>query len=525
MRAPSFRKATKGSRVSSFYSLPAPALGWNARDSIASMKEAEALIMDNVFPDTTDVMVRKGYSQFATGLSDSIESLMPYNRADGDDQLFCASNGAFYDVTAGGAVGAAVQSSLTNARWQHVNFTNSSGTVYLCCFNGVDAARYWNGSTWTTLGTSGPGLHINGGLDSSTVISAAVHKRRMWLVQVDSLKAWYLPVDSVGGSAAAIDLGGIAYKGGYIMALGTWTIDAGEGMDDYWCAVTSEGQLAVYRGTDPSSSTAWVLVGVWDVGQPIGRRCLYKYKSDLLYISLEGVLPLSAAITLGRTDQRVALTDKITQAMSSAAASNKSNFGWELLFYPEANMLMLNVPIDEGMNQEQYAMNTVTGAWGGPFNGIEANCWCIFGGEPYFGSDGYVGKFWDSLSDNGNNIEFEAQQAYTYLGTRGRLKQVKSVRPYILAGGNFSVVMGVNVDFSQSQITGSISFSAPTYGIWDTGLWDFGIWGADLNSYADWQTVNAIGTAVSLRIKGQVKNIEFRYAAADVVYENGGVIA
>ena len=146
MRAPSFRKATKGARVSSFYSLPAPALGWNARDSIASMKEAEALIMDNVFPDTTDVMVRKGYSQFATGLSDPIESLMAYNRADGDDNLFCAANGAFYDVTAGGAVGAAAQSGLTNSRWQYVNFTNSSGAVYLCCFNGVDAPRYYDGT-------------------------------------------------------------------------------------------------------------------------------------------------------------------------------------------------------------------------------------------------------------------------------------------------------------------------------------------------------------------------------------------
>lgn len=479
--------------------------------------------MDNVFPDTTDVMVRKGYTQFATDIPLQVESLMPYNRADGSDQLFCASDDSFYDITSGGAAGSAVQSSLSNARWQSVNFTNSSGTVYLCCFNGVDSPRYWDGSSWVTItAISTPAIT---GVTVTGLISATVHKRRMWLVQVDSLKAWYLPVDSVGGAANAIDLGGIAYKGGYIMALGTWTIDAGEGMDDYWCAVTSEGQLVVYRGTDPSSASTWELVGVWDVGQPIGRRCLYKYKADLLYVSLEGVLPLSAAITTGRTDQRVALTDKITQAMSSAAALNKGNYGWELLYYPEANMLMLNIPVDEGGNQEQYAMNTVTGAWGGPFQGINANCWCIFGGEPYFGSETYVGKFWDSLSDNGTNIAFEAQQAYTYLGSRGRLKQVKSVRPYILAGGDFSVVMGVNVDFSQNEVTGSISFSAPTYGIWDTALWDSGIWGANLNSYADWQTVNAVGTAVSLRIKGQVKDIEFRYAASDVVYENGGVIA
>jgi hypothetical protein len=46
-----------------------------------------------------------------------------------------------------------------------------------------------------------------------------------------------------------------------------------EETDDYAAFITSEGQVAVYSGADPASSTTWSLVGVFDIGAPIGRRC------------------------------------------------------------------------------------------------------------------------------------------------------------------------------------------------------------------------------------------------------------
>ena len=79
----------------------------------------------------------------------------------------------------------------------------------------------------------------------------------MWVIENDTLSAWYLPVDSVGGAATEYDLSGIFRLGGYLLAGGTWTMDAGEGVDDYWIAVTSEGEVVVYQGTDPSSANTW----------------------------------------------------------------------------------------------------------------------------------------------------------------------------------------------------------------------------------------------------------------------------
>lgn len=522
MRKPAFRKARKGMPTSQGYSLPAPTGGWNARDSVATMKETDAIVMDNLFPDTNDVIVRKGYSQHVTGGSVFFESLMVYNAPDGTQSLFAAHDTAFYNVTSSGALGAAVQSSLTNARWQWENFTNSGGTSYLCCFNGADSPRYWDGSSWTTItGVSSPAIT---GITTSDIVNVAVHKRRMWLVINDSLKAYYLPVDAVGGAANAIDLGGIANKGGYIMAIGTWTIDGGEGIDDYWAAITSEGQLVIYKGTDPSNSSAWLLVGVWNVGEPLGRRCFCKVESDLVVLTVAGALSLSAVMLSGQVTQKSVLTDRITQAMAEAAADYRDNFGWQLLYYPQNYMLILNVPINETGGQQQYVMNTITKRWGGPFKSVGAACWALLDREPYFGGDGYVGQFWDTFQDAGAGISFECQQANSYLGAKGVLKHVKAARPSILASGSFELKMGMNADYSRSELFGAVTFSNIAYGIWDTGTWDNALWGGGLVPFNNWQTVGAVGVAISPRMKGEVSGVEWRYQALDLVYEPGGII-
>lgn len=521
MRKAALKKSVRGHQVSSSYSMPAPVGGWNAVNSVAEMPETDANIMDNFFPEPQDVMVRKGQSNHVTGIGSQVESLMPYNTPSGTQTLFCAAGTSFYNVTSSGSVGSAVVTGLTNARWQSLNFTNSSGTTYLCCFNGADSPRYWDNSSWITVtGGSTPAIT---GITTSQIIDAISFKRRMYLVQVNSLKFWYLPVDSVGGAAQAFDIAGIADKGGYIMSIATWTLDSGEGMDDYFVIATSEGQVIVYQGTDPSSSSTWSLVGVWNLGEPIGRRCFLKFQGEILLICVDGVFPLSQALISARSDPTVALTYKIRSAMSTATNLYKGNFGWQLCHYPQANMLILNVPVSEGASQEQYAMNTITKAWG-RFTGVEANCWCIFNEKPYFGGDGVVGEFWQVLDDNGSNIDFDIQQAFSYFKS-SRLKQFKAMRPNILSNGVPEVLVGINVDFDSTPITGTASFTPVTSPVWDTATWDGAMWGSDdLLSYLDWQTVQGVGTCAAPRMKGQVQGIELRFAASDHLYENGGVI-
>ena len=58
--------------------MPPPLGGWDTRESLADMPENHAVILDNWFPDTDKVTVRRGYSSYATGMTGDVESLIEY---------------------------------------------------------------------------------------------------------------------------------------------------------------------------------------------------------------------------------------------------------------------------------------------------------------------------------------------------------------------------------------------------------------------------------------------------------------
>jgi len=501
--------------VSDVASLPAPVGGWNARDSIANMPETDAVIMDNCFPTPTDVQFRRGWDKHATGLPAQVNTLFVYNTAAGTSKMYAAASANIYEVTGGGAVATASVTALTNSKFQYVNFTNVAGTNYLYAVNGSDNPLIYDGSTWTnptiTGFTASQAIHIN------------VFKNRIWLVEENALRAWYLPTGAIQGTANPVDISAFTTMGGYLMAMGTWTLDAGQGVDDYAVFITSEGQVVVFEGSDPSSSASWNMKGIWNIGAPIGRRCFLKYMGDLLLICNDGVIPLSKALISSRVQPKVAITDKIQSAMSTAASSYKANFGWELLFYPQENMLLLNVPVSEGSSQQQYAMNTISEAWGN-FNGIQANCWCIFNDEPYFGGSDYVGQFWHVLDDNGANIESECLQAFSYFKQRGRLKHFKEARPIISSSGSPSIQAVLEVDYQTNTMPSNLSFTPTTYATWDSGTWDSSNWGGDMTILRNWQTFGNIGTSAAVHFFAAQKGIDTRWLATDFIFERGGVI-
>lgn len=520
MRIP-IRTKGRHAQVSTVISRPAPVKGWNARDSVADMDPDEAIELVDMFPTASDVLLRKGRTVWATGLGAQAESVMSYNTATGTQTIFAAAGTSFFDVTSAGAVGAAVVSGLTNARWQHLNYTNSSAVHYLCCFNGVDNPQYWNGTAWIAItGASVPAIT---GLTTTDIVSAMVHMRRMWLVQKDSLKAWYLPVDAVGGAAAALDLSGIAKRGGYIMACESWTIDAGAGMDDHWVAVTSEGEVVVYSGTDPSSANTWALKGIWALGEPIGRRCLRKFGGDLLLILKNGVFPLSKALLSEQVNPRVALTDKIQTAMNAAAASYSANFGWQVTHFPTADMVLLNVPVTTGAGQEQYVMNAITGAWC-KFTEWEGNCFEVSGAALYMGGSGEVCKVWDGFDDNDANIVGRARTAFDYFKSRTK-KSWKMARPIIAANGLPAVAVGLDVDYDDNDRLGTVTFTAITASLWGIALWGVSTWATGLQRLKNWIGISGTGLCASTRIQIASKGIEVRWQATDYLYEPGsGVV-
>lgn len=491
-------------------SLPAPIGGWNARDSIANMDVLDAVQLTNLFPSVNNVVLRPGYTKHATGLPDQVQTLMSYSSG-ATNELFAIVGTEIYDVTSSGAVGSPVETGLSNAKWEYVNVTTPAGG-YLYAVNGFDAPLLYNGTTWTNPTITG--------VTSSTLNNITTFKNQVWFTQNDSLKAWYLPTLSIQGAAAYIDMSAVAQLGGKLVAVGTWTIDAGYGVDDNLVFITSNGEVIVYSGTDPSDATKWALVGVWRVGKPVGKRCMIKYGGDIVILTFNGVYPLAASLQSSRLDPRIALSDKIQGAFAAATQIYGNSFGWQMIFDPKHNALSVNVPVSEG-KQEQYVMNNITKSWCN-FTGWAANCWEIFNNEPYFGGDGYVGHAWDDdYADDGNNIETNALQAFNYFETRGVKKYFTRARPSIFTNGSPAIFVGMNVDFDLSDNTATLSFSPISQSLWDTAQWDVDNWGTDTIITNNWQGITGIGYCGSTAFKSSSQGITILWASTDVVYQLG----
>lgn len=516
MLIPATRRANRG-RVSNTASIAAPIGGWNARDSLADMKETDAVVLDNIFPTTNDVMIRYGYSNHVTGISGTVETLGTYNGG-ATQKMFAAAGTSIYDVTSAGAVGAAKVTGLTNARFQTVNITTSGGN-YMYWVNGADKPQLYDGTNWTAIdGASTPAIT---GVTTTNLITVHLHMHRLWFIEKNTLKVWYLPTDAIGGGAAAVDLSGVARRGGYLMSMGTWTIDAGYGMDDHAVFITSEGEIIVYRGSDPAGASTWSLVGVYYVGSPLGRRCASQYGSDLLIIGKDGLLPMSRALLSSRVNNKVALTNKIQWATSQATSDYGSNFGWQSQIFPQQNMLLLNIPVSSTVSY-QYVMNTITGAWC-RFTGWNAACFELLADNLYFGTDGTVCKAWDTQADNAIAINGEVLQAFSYFGNQNAQKQFKMCRPILSTDGAPGVLLGLNVDFDVTPPTGSPTLTTISAATWDSGTWDASVWGGGLTISSNWQYVSGVGRAGAIHMKTS-SNSKLRWAATDYVYEIGGVL-
>lgn len=497
----------------------APVKGWTT-DSPVEAKEGTALVLDNWFPEADAVRIRRGYASHATGMTGDIESLLTFTSASAS-KMFAANGTAIYDVSSSGAVGAAVQSGLTNARWQQTMFATSGGQFLVIC-NGADSIRNYDGSSWTT-----PSITV---LTSSTVINIAAHKKRLWFVPVNSTTLYYLPTESIAGTAAAFPVGAQLRRGGYIMAIGTWSLDAGDGMDDMFVAVSSEGEVLVYQGLDPASD--FTLVGVFYTGKPIGRRCLYQVGGDLAVITEDGVLPLSQALKVDRAALGdIAITRNIRQAYVEAHRRSENSYGWQLISYANENMALLNVPAGGSEDTVQFALNTQTGAWA-RFTGIDAVCWAIFSGGLYFGStDGKVYRGEYGGNDNGTSIMATMLPAFMHLGQKGRLKHVKGVRPiWFTDVPQVSPQIAIAVDYATPTDAASAQDVSEGFFTWDTSAWDGpDVWYGYTVQRA-WRGNGNIGTVISLytfiSIDASDTGTEwrFRLTAWDVLFETGGVV-
>jgi hypothetical protein len=399
-------------------------------------------------------------------------------------------------------------------------------------YNGTFTITVTGASTFTYVMLSNPGGNatIVGAYTLSTNISGVtpsslsfiqLFANRLWFIKKNSLQAYYLPVQQFGGVAQLFDLSAIFRRGGSLVSMGVLTMDGGYGVQDQLCFVTSEGEIALYQGTDPSQASTFGLVGVYQLGSPMGFRSFMKYGGDLLYIGKDGLGPVSSLLASTRVNTQVNLTGKIQGAISNATSLYPNNYGWCMVLFPLQNMLILNVPVGSGQ-QQQYVMNTITGAWCN-FTGWNANHWERYQDQIYFGSTGYVGLAWNGFSDNSTNINAIAQQAFNEFGTPLQ-KRFTMMRPILWTNGAPAIAASMNVDYDQNIPQSTLNYIPLNFGVWDTAIWDLSLWGGSLQIAKAWQGVTGIGMTGAPTLKAAINGTETHWAATDIVFETGWTV-
>lgn len=513
------------SQTAGLANVPAPVGGLNLRDPISEMAPTDAVVLDNMIPRNNGVQMRKGYQLHVDDVGHEIKTLMSYTAPNpNDNKLFACANGNIYDVTTDPATVAVSATGSTYNQWWWTQFTTPADTFLLAVSPGAGYYTYSTASGWT--------LRTPSGLPTTTLRTVGVWKQRLFFTSEESADLYYLQsVNSITANAASFHMGSLLRNGGYISAMFNWTLDAGVGIDDHLVVVGTQGDVGVWQGTDPSSSTNFTLRGVWYIGPvPKYGRYFSSTGGDVLVLSELGLIQMSKLVNGQFVDADPGPVQKIQTTLSPIVTSLKDTQSWDVFVAPSDDVLVIRPPKQPTGVYQQFGMNINTGSWC-TFSNMSMDCAAVLDGVTYFGTAaGNVYKGFYGPRDNvaiagtgGDLIEADIQTSFQSFGTPGLLKKFGMARPVFIANTAPAVKVRMNVQYAFTDVAGSPNYTLSSDSTWDTGLWNTAIWAGSENTYQAFAGVAGLGYMGSLRMK--VRGVSGTiFSSTHVLIEQGGVM-
>jgi hypothetical protein len=490
--------------------LPLPYKGLNVRSPFAVMEPEYAVSMVNLISEPYGLRVRKGFVEWATDITgdDPITSILPYFPATSDNKkVFAAKGGSLYDVTLGGVGPWTAEEDVTGTSdwWTYTNFQNLAG-AYLCITNDEGGYAYYNGTVWAT-----PDTGDITGVDPAKFAFVLSWKKRLWFIEKDSTRAWYLPVSEIIGAATAFDFGEQFKHGGHLAALGSWTVDGGDGLDDHLVAISSQGDVVIYKGIDPNTAETFQIHGAYYAGPlPAGRRQLASSGGDLYILSQLGLVPLSrilAPTSLSAGAQQH-ISYQIDPLIASLMRDYSDDDGWQLMDCPKEELFLIGVP-------------HVGGKYGGTMLAYKGptQSWSVIadtgftslvniGSEAYAGTlDGRVVKAFSGPLDNvligassGNPVICQVTPAYSSFEVPGVQKVFMLLRPTFIATVAPSVTITVLTDYSVESPPVVSQYPKTEGAEWGSAVWNVAVWAGLKTLIKEWFGVSGVGFAATAQI-------------------------
>lgn len=484
--------------------VPAPTLGVNARDPQGAIRDAEAILLENWFPEGDKVRVREGYSGHTSVGSSPVRSIMEWRGPTGVS-ILVASGNRIYDATVAGTATELTTTALSSDKFQWACFNDR-----LIMVNGADAPLSFDGSSLSTAGFTATSL------TASNLIFVAPFKSRLYFVEKDSASVWYGAAAGVTGALVEFDAGQVAQRGGNVAAVGAWSNDSGEGLDDYLAILMESGEVLIYGGDYPGDS-GWALQGSYMLAPPIGRRCTVKFGGELVVLTKAGPLPVSQAMR-GVSTQDADLDEtwgRVRWKMSDLAEQYGSVEGWQAVNHNGVGFF--NVPTVADTVSEQWVLNTTIPAWCS-FTGLNVQCMLSSDGDLYFGGPSGGVYTYGGSSDNGAAIVARAKTAFVNFKMPSKMKRVAMLRPFLDIDGSLQCSIGVDVDYSNRTFASNLQrFTVTsTGGLWDTSSWDETDWGDEDAGATNWISAGGIGRQVSIRFEVSILGSKCYWYATDI---------
>ena len=494
MRNIAKRRQKRPAKLKSF---PAPTGGWIANANLAAPDARVsgapvigAAMLENWFPTATGARMRAGSELYATiAYGAPVTSLFGY-AAGSVEKLFASHEYAIYDITTVADAETPPATSYTHASspgWSVVQFSTSGGD-YLRAVDGANTPIVFDGTSWSTS----PAIT---GVTAANLSFVWSYAERLFFIEKNSLNVWYLPVESIGGAATKFPMGGIFNLGGALMFGATWSIESGDGPAARCVIVTTEGEVAVYDGVDPSSAT---LAGVYKVGRPLGPNAFIRAGGDLVIATDLGLVPLSVAVQRDVAALAPSAVSYPIETEWNDAVAERTD-PWHCEVWPTKQMVAIALPTGATSDPRWFVANARTGAWA-PFTGWDASCVKVFGSRMFFGTpSGTVVEAEVTGADQGAPYTATCVPQFDDCKTPLSLKTALLGRAVYKAPRAVNERLSVQSDYELNLPTAPDAALTASDSIWGAGIWGTSLWGVTraLSTFQKWRSLSGRGSALA----------------------------
>jgi hypothetical protein len=517
--------------------VPAPNGSINTIAGGAQFPPEDCIVRDNLIPGEFGVRTRLGSREWALVGGEQVRTLMPFTGSTAlgtNDRLFAATSSGIWDVTASSPAATRVvdfPDVSEDSGWGAcAAFVNADGNHFLAYTDEANGYYVFSevGGTWAKV-TQGAGGTQIANVDPSLFASVLSWKNRLWFVERGSARAWYLPVGAIYGAATAFNFGRRFPHGGELRALGSWSFDAGQGIDDQLVAVSGGGDVVIYVGTDPSSEQTFGIRAFWYAGGvPLGRRLMTDNGGDLLLMTSTGIVPLSRLTTgVNLLAPSQFDTYKVSSLFNSLQTRHRNARGWSMVMHPQDAVLIVLIP---SSSPKPIVMSLWNKGWS-TYSGMPiGKCAAPWNGTLYFGTDDGRVMVNDgdvdgvTLADPNSfaAVPWSLLTGFHKLGDP-RQKQVTMIRPtFVSEGDDPRYAVEARYAWDRSEIAAA-SIPAETVGPndWNEGEWNVAEWASGTERSV--RGAVGMGPEVAFALRGEATS-RVTLVDLDVEFTVGGFL-